>query len=65
MPLHLMATLQGPTKTLSDPSEFQTLLAVTNAHISLHSPWLPALDVVPDANAELPVLEHIALLVNM
>ena len=36
MPLHLMATLQGPTKTLSDPSEFQTLLAVTNAHISLH-----------------------------
>ena len=36
-----------------------------HAHISLHSPWLPALDVVPDANAELPVLEHIALLVNM
>ena len=33
--------------------------------ISLHSPWLRALDVVPDANAELPVLEHIALLVSM
>ena len=36
MPLHMMATLQGHTKTLSAPSEFRTLSVVTNAHISLH-----------------------------